>query len=250
MSFDKELWVRDSFSSKYKMPNWICPHCSKGILQKDNESISTYNSVETNNAAQISYNSDELAKFNFSGYLKCNGCNERVVISGYGIYFDERLTTQVLAVYRGKRIPVYYPTHFQPELKLFRLPNALSTQVYSLVKKSFGHLWYDLDACANKIRQALESLVIENNATGDKLDHQIRSLTTTLGNQVTETMLALKHIGNDGSHKGRPFERSEILDAYCLLEDLLNMLYPDTREQDRRAKIVQTINSIRGMKKA
>jgi hypothetical protein len=145
---------------------------------------------------------------------------------------------------------VYYPTHFQPELYLFSLSPSVTDNVRSLVIKSFGHFWYDLDACANKIRQALENLVEEKNGVGDSLDKQIRSLASTLGTAVTDTMLALKHIGNDGSHAGRAFTKDEILDAYSLLEDLLNLLYPDATEKERKAKLVQTINSNKGLKKS
>src|SRR5688500_13245593 len=98
MKLDRDLWLTAHFSSKRKMPNWICPICQKGILQKDKESVNTFNTVETNKGAGLFYNSDALAQFTFSGYLKCNSCSERVMISGSGKYFDETMEWQVLAV--------------------------------------------------------------------------------------------------------------------------------------------------------
>jgi len=114
--------------------------------------------------------------------------------------------------------------------------------------KSFNHFWYDLDACANKIRQAVELIVVDRGGVGYVLDHQIKSLSKTLGEGLINKLLALKWIGNDGSHAHRPFEKDEILNSYNLLVDVLNQLYPDETEKQRRESLVQLINENKGIK--
>ena len=249
MKFNKTLWLRDSFSSKHRLPTWPCPACINGSLQKDKESITLLNTEATNKGLSLAYVGDAMAEFKFHGYLKCNECSERVVISGYGKYYHEDLEGHASAIFKGKRIPVYFPTHFQPELHMIMLPGSVDAQTKLLLIKSFGHFWYDLDACANKIRHALENLVTQRNGVGSNLHQKIDSLSKKLDSQIVDTMLALKHIGNDGSHLGREFTKDEILDAYALLEDLLNLLFPDTTEQDRRAQLVKTIIAKKGVKK-
>jgi hypothetical protein len=248
MVFDKELWLRDSFSSKNKVPNWFCPICWRGILQK--ESIATFNTVETNKAASLFYETDALAEFRFAGYLKCNNCSERVVMSGIGKYRDTVHDTDVRATYRGKRYSVFFPRHFEPELLMFRLANDVKIEIKTVLTKSFNLFWYDLESCANKIRQAIELVVIEKSATGKSLDNKIESLRTSLGDNLTNTLLALKWIGNEGSHIGRPFERHEIVEAFCLMEDVLKQLYPDNSEAERKQNLVALINSNKGLKKS
>ena len=44
------------------------------------------------------------------------------------------------------------------------------------------------------------------------------------------------------------FERDEILDAYILLVDALNLLYPNESEKERRESLVRVINEKKGMK--
>lgn len=250
MKSNKSLWLSEEWSSKKKMPSWPCPICNTGILLKDGDSISQLYTEEMNKAQRnLAYETGAMAEFRFIGYLKCSNCAERVVIGGRGVFFDE-FGKPAAAVYRGKKISVFYPHYFEPALHIIELPSSTSKDVQDLVSKSFSMYWIDLDSCANKIRQALELIVNARGARGKSLDQQIGSLRGTLGEKTTNCLLALKWIGNEGSHTGRPFEKSEIVEAYGLLEDVLSQIYPDYMDAERKANLVQKIISNKGLKKA
>lgn len=118
---------------------------------------------------------------------------------------------------------------------------------FNLVK-SFNHFWYDLDACANKIRQVIELIVDEKKGKGPTLHAKILSLKSELGDSLVKKLLAIKCIGNDGSHTDRLFERVELLDTYCILVDIFDQLWPDHSERLRRENLVEAITLNKGLK--
>jgi hypothetical protein len=250
MKLNKSLWLSQEWSSKKKMPSWPCPICHTGILLKESDSIKQLYTEETLSAQRSNFSEvSGTAEFRFVGYLKCSHCSERILIAGKGIFLNE-FGSPASAAYLGKKISVFYPRYFEPALHIIDVPPSLNKEVQELVVKSFMMYWVDLDSCANKIRQALELVVKEQGATRRGLHHQIESLRGTIGERITNRLLALKMIGNEGSHASRPFEKSEILDAYDLLEDVLAQLYPDHTDEERKENLVQKIISNKGLKKA
>ncbi len=112
----------------------------------------------------------------------------------------------------------------------------------------FYQLWYEYEACVNKIRQSLEILVDEKGVKGGKLHNKIESLKESLGVDLCETLMAIKWIGNDGSHSGGDFTRDQILYTYSLMVDVLNKLYPDLKEYLKKKDFVQKANVNKGIK--
>jgi hypothetical protein len=248
MKSGKSIWLKSEFSSKKKIPSWPCPICELGVLQKDGESIQQLYSEETKRGSNnLFYQTKALAEFRFVGYLKCTNCDERIVITGEGRFFNE-LDQPVNAGFKGKRYSVFYPKFFEPNLRIIDLPSSLNSSIAEMVNKSFVLFWVDLDSCANKIRKALEQITIDNSATGDKLHGKIESLRKQLGDSLTDTLLAIKWAGNEGSHLGPPFTRDHILDIYSLLKDVLHQLYPDITEIERKEQLVKNINTNKGIK--
>lgn len=224
--FDTKIWKRRSISNDSNT-SWKCGYCGVGSLQSQT-------------------NIPKSSKFAIRAKCTDSNCNKTYYIIGKVVPVAKGI--EVGSQYL--RIDDYrlYPTHFYPELVMFEMPMTLSKEIKSIILKSFNHFWYDLDACANKIRQAIELIVGEKQGTGANLHQQINSLRDQLGDKLTNTILALKWIGNDGSHANRPFERDEILDTYSLLVDVLNQLYPNESEDERRKNLVDMINERKGMK--
>lgn len=227
ITFDIKAWEQTYISNQHDAA-WRCGKCGSGSLRMTKR-LRTYS-------------------YAISRILRCANpkCGMGYRVLGY-----------LKATYRGQEVsPSYFgvddyqlhPRHFQPELALFTFPTGLQRDVQHQLLISFNHFWYDLDACANKIRHALELIVTERGGTGDQLHQRILSLKGQMDDSLIKKLLALKWIGNDGSHIGRPFERSEILTTYSLLVDVLNQLFPDETEQVMRENLVKLINEKRGMK--
>jgi hypothetical protein len=227
ITFDSRAWEQTFISNQHDAA-WRCGKCGTGTLRLIKK-IGSYS-------------------YGISRILRC--VNPKCGM-GY------RVLGKFKATYKGQEVHPHYfgaddfrlhPTQFLPELALFPFPTEMSKDIQLQIITSFNHLWYDLDACANKIRHALELIVTEKGGIGDKLHGRIRSLKGKLGDNLIDNLLALKWIGNDGSHAGRPFERREILIAYSLFVDVLNQLFPDESEKVMRDNLVKLINAKGGIK--
>ena len=227
INFDKRVW-KQAFVSNEHHSAWRCGKCGIGSLHLL-ERIKHYS-------------------YAHSGVLRCTNTRCGMGYQVMGILKPTAFGHEVTPSYYGVDDYNLYPSQFLPELAMFELPITVLESIKVVLIKSFNHFWYDKDACANKIRQAIELIVDSKGGVGKTLDAKIKSIESNLGARLTQMLLALKWIGNDGSHAGRPFTLDETLDAYSILIDVLNQLYPDESEETRRESLVQLINEKRGLK--
>lgn len=224
--FDPKIW-KQSFISNKSNTAWRCGNCGVGSIQLGSEI--------------------KKAK-NFAIRARCTNPECKQTYSMVGRVAPFAYGREMVDEYIGIDDYRLYVSHFYPELVMFELPVTLNDRVKLKIVRSFNHFWYDMDACANKIRQAIELIIDQRKGHGSTLHDKINSLRNELKDDLTDTLLALKWIGNDGSHVDRPFDKDEILDAYCLLVDTLNQLYPDESEKKRRESLVKLINEKKGIK--
>lgn len=245
---DKKYWVDFRLSEK-KIPPINCPTCKKGILEKMDDFIQhkTRHFIEAYKYDTFEPESD--VEYKFAGFLKCNDdeCGEIVAVAGTVIctaeeyQYDEGTDTHYPTY-----TELFIPEYFTPNLEIFPLITQYPPQVKIALKKSFKLFFSDIEASANKIRTAVELLL-------DKL--RIRKLTMkkkspiTLHNrlldyqkknkELADYLMAIKFIGNSGSHK-KSLKRSDLIDAYNLIKRVLDVLYDNSN--DDLKKIAKTIN--------
>jgi hypothetical protein len=169
--------------------------------------------------------------------LRCSRslCGDTIVVAGDSIseefyeldpsnpysYLDHRVETRFRARY------------VLPAPALFRLPAATPAAVRDELIGGFGLFWNDHDACANKLRSALEALMdhyrikktfIDSKGKRRRIDlHRRIELFRPRAPDVAEHLLAAKWIGNAGVHSGSVAE-SDIYDALELIEYALDEL--------------------------
>ncbi|MEP4091773.1 DUF4145 domain-containing protein [Reichenbachiella sp.] len=225
--FEKQIWKQDYVSNKSRSA-WRCSNCGMPL--------------------QLEKEIKKSKRFTGSGILSCSNENCSTVYHFVGIQIPFANGYEVSSTYY--KIDEYrlYPTQFQLELHLFKLSEALSNPIKEKLILSFNHFWYDLDACANKIRQALELILEEMGASGNTLGHKIESVESKIGSELCAKIMALKWIGNEGSHSEKPFTKEQILTTIELLVDVLNQLYPDETETMRKREIVKSVNDNKGIK--
>lgn len=192
----------------------------------------------------------------FSGHLKCNskGCGEICSISGLsGIDYDQEYDeeeggwTQVYVDY-------YQPRSISPAPHIFPISKSWPPAVKTELESAFALFWADLDSCANKLRSAVEALLTERGVPkytqpvkGKRraqlnLHTRIERFKAT-ESETSELLMAIKWIGNHGSHDGEGLKREDILTAAELMEDALVRLYTPHTDTVKRAK---AINKRRG----
>lgn len=243
------LWLKESFSVG-SIPDWPCPMCGKGLLtidKKDFQFEETPQSVR--NHSHDAWEPD-FTLYRFTGFLRCSNpkCKELVTVTGtggveYNSYFN----------YKDEGFDQYddyfRPTYFVPALHLFKInascPNDISTQIIG----AFNLYWCDSSACANKIRIALEMIMDDHGIKKtyitkkkERKDLPLHARIELFAKKFTalrDHLIAIKWIGNSGSHVGK-LERVDLIDAFNLLEYSIDKLYDD-REKHLK-KISKQIN--------
>lgn len=250
---EKEIWLKSNFTLKTS-PNWSCPNCKKGILKLD-----TFKKEET--ALSKSWHSDpdwepEYIRYTFTGSLTCGNCSEFVAFLGNGSeefnhYYDEYRNEYV-----EENFSSFTPKFFHPTLQLFFINDHCPEEIRNIINDSFALFWSDLASCANKIRVSLELLMDEFKVKKTFIDRNRKRRRLSLHKrieefenskpEIAEFLLAIKWIGNAGSHIGE-LEKIDILETYQMLELSLNKLY-DNQEKELK-KLAKEINKRKGTRK-
>jgi hypothetical protein len=227
--FDRMMWMNEYISLRSKAL-WRCSKCRQGNLQLVEKEFKKTKS--SSNTAR----------------LKCSNedCRKQFVVIGTQRHFAHG--NEVDSRYFDIQDYRLYPTHFQPELHLFLLPDYLTDPIKEKLRISFNHFWYDFDTCANKIRQVLELIVLQLGGNGGDLHQRIKALKGKLPEELVERLMAIKWIGNEGSHPERSFTREQILDTYELLVDTVNQIYPDESKAKLMSEFIEKTNVNKGIK--
>lgn len=230
INWDKYIWKNEYLSSKNTAP-WRCGKCWSGTLQVVLSSFKA--SKDTSNSAKLQCNNEDChARYSVNG-LEFTYANGHEVSKVYFRIDEHRL----------------YVTHFQPELHLFKLPDYLPIEIRERLIYSFNHFWYDLDACVNKIRQVLELLMISVGAQKSTLHQMIVEAEKELSPGLYNDLLALKNIGNEGSHFTKmSFEREDILTMFSVVVDVLNQFYPNSTDAEKRNEFIKRAIENKGIK--
>lgn len=161
----------------------------------------------------------------FSATMQCDfrACQETAAVAGDG---EEKSTFEF-----GHRelYVVLSPRFVNPSPHLFPIPSATPARIAALIKTAFVLSWGDYEACLNRVRICIESLL-------DVL--RIRRFATNKGRRTPLTLhrrvelaqpqvasakpflMAAKYLGNAGSH-GNRVKRSDVFDAFDLLEAVI-----------------------------
>jgi len=226
IEFDKKRW-RQTYISNGNDTGWMCSKCN-AVLK-----------LESRIKPKIDYQSVTARCSN----PKCH--SEYALIGKVKYMSGENAVSKQFYNIDDLRL---YPTHFQPVLNLFALPDEINEDLDQLIKLSFNHFWYDFDACMNKIRQALELIISGRNSTGKTLHKKILSLKEEFGEELSDSLLALKWIGNEGSHPGQGFNRDQVLDTYEIFVEVIKLLYPDFVEEKRKKLFIAEAIKNKGIK--
>ncbi|MDH1706912.1 MULTISPECIES: DUF4145 domain-containing protein [Acinetobacter] len=244
-----------SFHKEDDIP-FNCPECNKPTLSLDEttwlqkEQVSSVLEREQNDFYEV-----EWVKYTYTGTLKCLNpkCGEIVITSGSGSvveeYTDYCLDEDGYPVpYEREYRDIFFPKYFYPTLSFFNIPNGTPEDIKSTIIEAFSLTPNSPSAAANKIRVAVEILATEfgvlskrPNGSFIPLDQRIRNITDH-GNRLYEhkdLMLAIKYIGNAGSHEEDVISLDELFDSFQIIEELLKSLYA---EKNMVREIVKIIN--------
>jgi hypothetical protein len=142
------------------------------------------------------------------------------------------------------------PLYFEPPLHLIDIHRQVPTDVAENLRQSFRLVWSDADAASNRIRHALEGLldfygvkrtVINRNRKRVELKLHARiDIFAQRDEPLSDHLMAVKWLGNAGSHPATSVTRDDVFDAYEIMEFVLREKFDPSRE--RVGRITKAIN--------
>jgi hypothetical protein len=116
------------------------------------------------------------------------------------------------------------PTYFEPSIPLFTIPSKCPENIKNEAQHAFKLAFSDFSASGNRVRTCLELYILQLNekATGT-LHHKIESI-KGVDATAYEILMAIKWLGNQGSHESS-LQEYDLAFAFEALEFCLNKTY-------------------------
>lgn len=252
MPVKRELW-KESITKAY-VPSWHCPACDGGYLRQKPGSLHFEETSESVKAREDEAWDPDWIEYRFSCLLMCNNerCKEPVVVAGQGRIEMVQTSAEGDSAY----VEFFYPEYMSPSPPLVPIPKEYPDAVVSELKKAFVAAWGDFPSAGNHIRSAVERLLDYLKEPKSKLGRSGKRerlpLHTRIVNiasrdkQLSESLLAVKWLGNVGSHSD-DLTREDIFDALDIVDVILDDLF--VRHRARIKKLVTAINKNKGPSK-
>lgn len=249
MPVNRAIW-KEQLTKTY-VPNWHCPACAGGYLKHKPEALHFWETRDSRELHKHEAFDHEWVDYKFSTLLICNNdrCQEPVVVSGTGKVDLVQTSDQGDSEY----VEFFYPTYVNPSPALIPLSAKYPAEVTSELKRSFVSSWFDFSAAGNHIRAAVERLLdhlkepktkIGNTGKRERLSLHVRiSGLARRDKDLSEALLAVKWLGNAGSHTDE-LTQGDVFDALDILESVLDDLF--VRHSARLKKLVADINKKKG----
>jgi hypothetical protein len=254
MVIDRKKWGAE-FAEKPATLPWLCPGCQRTMLVLEEGSFhqgETGASIESmkHEASEASWLDGR-----FTTLLRCGAC--RGVIGVLGTYrLEERMYYDPEGRTAADYTTYYRPQFFTDAPHIIPILEEVPSEVGAELKASFQQFWGDSESCANHIRSVVELIltakrVPKTSGRGGRSPKRGGRLTlharierfgeTAPG--VADQMMAIKWIGNAGSHS-QAITRDDLLDGYDLMAVVLNELF--VRSERRIGALSRAINRQRG----
>jgi len=240
-----------SFPRK-SVPTWTCPTCGHGQLRPVSDLTVEANAGTQNNQDEEWWDY-EYAGYIFMGLLKCAACNEHVTVSGTGDVcqdYTEDGTSWEYTLFLT-------PTYFNPPLKVInpKTGDNVPFEITQLLHKAHEVCWADPDSALNRLRAIVEEILDFKGVSRTRTDGRYLSLhrriemfTDPNFEQVKKALLAVKYVGNDGSHGFSGASRKELLEIFSIVNFCLEKVFPRPADDSLIIEAINRINSNEGLK--
>lgn len=224
---NRSLWIQPW--SEWYAPPFRCPACSKGDLALVPKSLFYQETAKSKRAHHDEDWSYQDADFRFTARLKCSSSGDEAVALGVG-WIEEQQTQE------GWEPTNYFaPKCCWPMPDIILLPRQCPAPVASELRTCFQLFWLDRASAANRIRAGIERILDhfrvptrQRTSKGkfEKLSLHGRLVRFEKTDQtIANRLMAIKWLGNTGSHQTDDVTRDDILDALELIEDALVELF-------------------------
>jgi len=244
---DRHEWPNRFTAKDAAKAPWSCPSCGQPALTVAPGTVHVEEGRESAAARDHEFWEPEWVEGRFVCLLRCT-CHEVIAVAGrQGLAqgFSGSPDDPDIDYYN-----YYEPLVFEPPLRPIHLATAVPSDVREQLEQSFRLFWCDLDACSNRIRTSIEKLldyhgvkrtVISKNRKRVELKLHARiELFAKGGEPLSDHLMAVKWLGNAGSHAAAPVTRDDVFDAYEIIEFVLREMFDQAASRIKR--ITKLIN--------
>ena len=242
--------------TRVAIQDWQCPTCQKGLLRiKEGTYFSEETSLSKKAHDHEAWDPDWISSV-YSCLLECsnNSCKETVSNIGKGfvdwdIEHDEHgYPEQVYGDF-------FKPLFFHPHLKLISVPENTPDEVKKKLNDSFQLFFSSPSAASNHVRAAIESLLNNLNVNRYRVSngkrrlinlHQRIDLLPAKYAELKDLLIAVKWLGNAGSHSGKELTADDVMDAYEIMEHILSEIYEN--KSTKLKALAKKVNKAKGPK--
>ena len=218
-----------------RMPAWTCPLCRLGHLTLDKNSlISKETAASLREHDHDAWEPDWIRSV-FSCVFQCSNvhCKEPMSCCGVGRVDHFEYEDPEFGLSESTE-DLFTPHYFHPPLVLMDIPQKCPEKVSEYLQESFALFFADAGAALNCARTAVEALmtalgikrftIVKNKQRSINLHQRIQLLPPKYQEQK-DLLLAVKWLGNAGSHDGDKATAADVRVAYDLLEHVLSEIY-------------------------
>lgn len=216
--------------TQYRCPDWVCPACGSNTLAIKEGSFHSEQTAESRKIWKEDWSGLSDLEFVFVCLLFCERtrCESIIAVSGTGSVIE--LPEYQRADGDGDTLLIYRAASFIPALPAFDIPPKCPVTVSRPLIQSFSLFLRAPGSAANTIRIALEELMT---ALGIKsvgsLHRRIEQLPAEYA-EHRDALMAIKWLGNAGSHELDKVSSQDIEDAYQIIEFVLRKIYAGSTE--------------------
>lgn len=211
-------------------PRPLCPHCGVGHLQFG-EPQEVESPLSRDMRDHEAWDPDWISG-TFAVTAECGNSNCRQVVHAVG---NSRVTVASNLVDEYRYSTYYRVTYLNPPLTLMRLPKTVPHEVRDGIDRASALVFADPGFTATAVRAAVERLMTSEGVSAERPrggfinlharieDWRSKGDSTRAG--VAELLLAVKWIGNAGSHEVTQLTVKDVLDGIEILNEAFHRLW-------------------------
>jgi hypothetical protein len=232
---DRQKWPKRISESGF--PKWPCPYCGHTVaVRKDGIR------AEETGASRAAHDhpvwEPDWINGRFIAECRCSNCSDPATILGtYTLVEIPDVSWQ-----QQEYVARYEITAIDPPPALIRVPPDLPDEIGAQLDKAFVQFWIDEAACANAIRGLVEEYLDysrirktdgSRSRRGRLTLHKRIELFSTKDKHLGEALMAVKWIGNVGSH-AQEISRDALFDGFDIVEQVLEETFASPRRHVAR----------------
>lgn len=236
-----------AFNSDRATPLWPCPTCHQGRLVLSEETLHLEETALSASWHDLDAWEPEFIAQRFVALVICENCGDPIVLAGEGHLLPPEYSEDGGAIRYDNLLE---PQFVRPAPIIVPRFKDLPDFVNKLLAKAEVLFWSDRDACGNVIRCIVEEVLTERGVRKSARTRRGKLHRLPLHQRIVEyrdkrasnksiaqSMLAVKWLGNAGSHAGGSLTADDLFDGFDLLHYVLEEVYGQrTKKREALAK--------------